>query len=520
MGGWRRLLLVVAAGLVQAVVYIRLSMTSALNSDSANILLAGSEMLHGNLLLHAWHASDVSFYSTEIPQYALLTGIFGVHGQTAHIAAGLTYTLVFLLAVLLAQAGATDRRQALIRTLIAAGFLLAPALGEGVFALDLSVGHIGTSVLLLITWLLLDWAERADWARRPAPDRWLVPAVTAILLAWVLVADPIVLIVGIAPLAAAGLVQVAVIAGSASGAWPDRLRAAWYPLSLIGAALAGYLLAAGAERVLQALGGYSVQALPFTVLPLHDIIHNWPALWKVLDVYGASFPGVHGVPLVLAFLHLASVLVAVVALLTAALRFVRLPLVDQILAVAIVVNIALFVLTSASTQAPNEVAIIVPFSAVLAARQLAGLRWERAYALAGILVLAGYAAGLGYELPQAPQPMTNTPLAAWLVGHHLDYGLSGYWTSSSVTVDSDGKAQVMALMQHTLERDLWMSDGRWYDSRAHYADFVVLDSTPGFYSHWEPVILIRRYFGTPAQVYRTGPYTIEVWRHNLLADIP
>jgi hypothetical protein len=78
----------------------------------------------------------------------------------------------------------------------------------------------------------------------------------------------------------------------------------------------------------------------------------------------------------------------------------------------------------------------------------------------------------------------------------------------------------MALMQHTLERDLWMSDGRWYDSRAHYADFVVLDSTPGFYSHWEPVILIRRYFGTPAQVYRTGPYTIEVWRHNLLADIP
>lgn len=520
MDGLRRLPLAVAAGVILAAIYIRLSMTSALNSDSANILLAGSQMLHGNLLLHAWHASDVSFYSTEIPQYALLTGIFGVHGYTAHIAAGMTYTLVFLLAVLLARSGAPDRRQALIRALVAAGVLLAPALGQGVFALDLSVGHVGTSVLLLAAWLLLDWADRVGWSSRRDRKRWLVPAATAVLLAWVLVADPIVLIVGIGPLAAAGLVQVAISWPGMSGSWPDRVRAAWYPLSLIAAALAAYLLAAGAERLLHALGGYSVQPLPFTVLSLHDIIHNWPALWKVLDVYGATFPGVHGVPLALAFLHLASVAVVVAALLTAARRFTRLPLVDQVLAVAIVVNVALFALTSASTQAPNEVAIIVPFGAALAARQLAGWRVPAALMAAGVLVLAGYTAGLGYELTQPAQPMTNTDLASWLVRHHLDYGLSGYWTSSSVTVGSNGEAQVRALDLHTLERDLWMSDDRWYDSGEHYADFIVLDSTPGFYNHWEPVALIRKQFGVPARVFRAGPYTIEVWDHNLLPDIP
>jgi hypothetical protein len=516
MGGLRRLPLVVAAGLILAVIYIRLSMTSALNSDSANILLAGSEMLHGNLLLHAWHASDVSFYSTEIPQYALLTGIFGVHALTAHIAAGMTYTLVFLLTVLLARSGAPGRRQALIRTLIAAGILLAPALGQGVFALDLSVGHVGTSVPLLITWLLLDWADRADWASRLDRQRWLVPAATAVLLAWVLVADPIVLIVGIGPLAAAGLVQVAV--------GISAKRAVWYPLSLIAAAAAAYLLAAVAERLLHALGGYSVQPLPFTVLSLHDIIHNWPALWKVLDVFGATFPGVHGVPLGLAVLHLASVVVVVAALVAAALRFVRLPLVDQVLAVAIVVNVALFALTSASTQAPNEVAIIVPFGAALAARQLAGLRVPAALAAGtmatGILVLAGYTAGLGYELTQPSAPMTNSPLASWLVRHHLEHGLSGYWTSSSVTVGSDGKVQVRALMLHTMEPDLWMSDDRWYGSGDHYANFIVLDSAPGFYNHWEPAALIRKYFGIPALVFHTGRYTIEVWDHNLLPDIP
>jgi hypothetical protein len=60
-----------------------------------------------------------------------------------------------------------------------------------VYALDLAVGHIGTSVPLLLTWLLLDRA-------RP---RWWVPVLAAVLLAWVLVADPIVEIAGLAPLA-------------------------------------------------------------------------------------------------------------------------------------------------------------------------------------------------------------------------------------------------------------------------------------------------------------------------------
>ena len=87
--------------------------------------------------------SDVSFYPTELPQYALLESFLGLHMQTAHVAAAMTYTLTFLLAVLLARSGSTGRA-ALIRTLIAAGIMVAPQIGLGVFSLDLSVGHIGT----------------------------------------------------------------------------------------------------------------------------------------------------------------------------------------------------------------------------------------------------------------------------------------------------------------------------------------------------------------------------------------
>ncbi len=208
------------AGAVLFTVYLRLSGTYPLNSDSANILLMARDLLHGHLLLHGWYMSDVSFYPTELPQYALLESFLGLHMQTAHVAAAMTYTLTFLLAVLLARSGSTGR-VAIIKTLIAAGIMLAPQFGLGVFALDLSVGHIGTSVPLLLIWLLLD----------KVPAKWYVPVLTAVLLAWALVADPIVYVVGIGPLGAVAAARV--IRGLVSGGhWTDRIARQWYDLSL------------------------------------------------------------------------------------------------------------------------------------------------------------------------------------------------------------------------------------------------------------------------------------------------
>jgi hypothetical protein len=193
--------------------------------------------------------------------------------------------------------------------------------------------------------------------------------------------------------------------------------------------------------------------------------------------------------------------------------------------------VALYMLTNAADLASHEVAIIVPFGAALAARVLvrtprpkaekAGAARLRPAALAvGVAVLAGYLAGFGYELTQPALSPANTSLAPWLLRHHLTYGLSGYWTSSSVTVNSGQQVKVRALMQYTIKRDLWMSKADWYDPRLHYANFLVLDSQPGFFSHWEPYRLVRKYFGIPALTYRTGPYTIMVWHTNLLSDIP
>jgi hypothetical protein len=510
---WRATAAYLLAAAVLFPAYLRLSETSQVNSDSANILLMGWDLLHGNLLLHGWYMSDVSFYPTEIPQYALLESFLGLHMQTAHVAAAMTYTLAFLLAVLLARSGSSGR-QALTRTFIAAGIMLAPQLGLGVFAMDLSVGHIGTSIPLLLIWLLLDKLK----------PRWYMPVLTAVLLAWALVADPIVYATGIGPL---GLVCAArVIRGSVkgSGRWTGRIAAQWYDLSLVAAAAVAAGVAWAVTRLITALGGYTVNRPPFYLTPWHHLHRNWQAGWKVLQVFGADFHGLHGVQFLLALLHLASVIVVAWALARVARRFLAVTLADQVLAVAIVANVVLYLLTNAADLAAHEVAIIVPFGAALAARVLTlslSLRLARRAGVAiGALVLAGYTAGLGYGISQPAVPPANTSLASWLLEHHYTYGLSGYWTSSSVTVNSGQRVQVRALMQYTMKRDLWMSDVSWYDPRLHYANFIVLDSLPGFFNHWEPRALIKNYFGRPARTYHTGPYTVLVWDRNLLDSIP
>jgi hypothetical protein len=518
---WAAIATYLLAGVILFTVYLRLSETYTLNSDSANILLMGWDLLHGHLLLPGWYMSDVSFYPTELPQYALLESFLGLHMQTAHVAAAMTYTLTFLLAVVLARSGSSGR-VALIRTLIAAGIMLAPQFGLGVFALDLSVGHIGTSVPLLLIWLLLDRASPAG--------RVLVPVVTAVLLTWALVADPIVYVVGIGPLGAVAAARVVRGFFTDTGHWTDRIAAQWYDLSLGAATVAAVGLAWVVNNLLSALGGFTVNRLPFHLTPWHDLHNSASAGWKVLEVFGASYTGLSGIWLALAFLHMVSVLVVLWALARVARRFFSVSLVDQVLAVAIVLNVALYLLTNAADEAAHEVAIIVPFGAALAARVLTrraravgavtSRRVRLAGFAAGILVLAGYTAGLGYEISQPTAPPANTSLGPWLLDHHLTYGLSGYWTSSSVTVESGGRVEIRALMQYTMKRDLWMSNVSWYNPTLHYADFIVLDSRPGFMNHWEPRALIRKYFGRPARTYHTGPYTVLVWNRNLLSSVP
>jgi hypothetical protein len=82
---------------------LREARTLTVGSDSASIALQAWAMLHGNLLLTGWHLSDVSFYTTELPEYMLVESVRGLRPDVVHVSAALTYTLLVVLAALVAK---------------------------------------------------------------------------------------------------------------------------------------------------------------------------------------------------------------------------------------------------------------------------------------------------------------------------------------------------------------------------------------------------------------------------------
>jgi len=519
-----------AAGVVLLfVAYVQLSRTYAVNSDSANIMLMSWDMLHGNALLHGWDLSDVSFYPTELPQYAMLEGLLGLHADTAHIAAAMTYTLVVLFAVLLAR-GPRDRaagRAAWPRMALTGGLMVAPQLGVGVFVLLMSVGHIGTAVPLMLTWLVIDWA-----ATKP---RWFIPVIVGLLLTWVLVADPLVLVVGIVPLVAVCGLRVLRAVWSARP--PDRgaaLQANWYEVSLAAAAILAYGLADLVNRLLSASGGFILHPLGYQLAPLHTWAkHAWVTGEGLLALFGAKPQG-PALELTFALLHLVGVALVAWALCRVARRFVSWPdLVSQVLLLAIVLNVLVYIpstLADATDLNAREFAVVLPFGAVLAGRVVAeplttrlrggevdvlgwlrGRRWRAGLASA---LAVGYLASLGYAAAQPSVPPANAQLATFLAEHHLTNGISGYWQSSIVTVGSDGAATVRAV-QPSLRPYLWETKGSWYDQRA---TFLVTENQAGYFNHFEPSASALAALGPPARTYHVGPYTVLVWNKNVLSS--
>jgi hypothetical protein len=315
-----------ALGVALFTVYLHVSRTSPVNSDGAANALQGWSLLHGNLLLHGWQLSDVSFYTTELPQYALLEAITGLGSDVVHLAAAMTYTLLVLGAGMLAKGRATGRQGAL-RAGIAIGIMLAPQAGTGVYVLMLSPDHTGSAVPVLLAWILVDRAGR----------RWYVPPLAGLLLAWALVADNIVLITGIGPLAAVGALRAYRLIVRRG----EPVAAAWFEISLAVAAVAAAAAAHLAVSLIASHGGYYVypvhnQLAPFSELPGNLML----TLQGILVLFGADFLG-HNVSYATALIAVHLVGIGLVAwALGIALRWIsRADIAVQLLAASIVTSL-------------------------------------------------------------------------------------------------------------------------------------------------------------------------------------
>ena len=489
--------------------YLRVSGTQAVTSDGASMALQAWDMLHGNWLLRGWTLTDVSFYTTELPEYILVAVFRGLGPQDVHTAAALTYTLLVVLAGLLAKGNKTGK-EGLIRVLIASGIMIAPQVGPGAFLLLLSPDHTGTGVPLLLIFLVLDRAGRRPW----------VPPAAGLLLAWAQIGDRIVVTIGVLPVV---IVCLARIGRAAIRRTP--IRECWFEAALAACAVASVVVAEVFGKIIRHLGGYATAPLntkfaPAATWPSHAML----ALKGVLGLYGADVnKSLFTVAAVVDAVHIVGLALAVWALGLAIWRFfTKDDMTEQFLVVAILVNVAAYVVS----QLPNtfwdnrEIAGVLPFGAVLAGRLLAD-KLNRPVVLPVLTAVAAcYLVALGYGVTRPQVPAHDQPLTDWLSAHHLTNGLGSYAEGNSVTLDSHGKIVVLAPVwrPHAVHPGQHEAKAASFDPRHHDANFVVttMQDGPGFYI---PPAWIIRDFGKPAHIYHYEAWTIMTWHKNLLREV-
>jgi hypothetical protein len=505
---------VVVAGCVLVAVYLRLSRSVAANADGSSNALQAWDMVHGNVLLNGWTVTDVSFFTTELVQYALLELLFGLTVDVQHIAAAVTFTLLVMLAVAVAR-GRARGVEALARMGVAGAVILAPAPGHGYETLLTSPNHTGTAVPLLVAWLVLDRTTRGGWR---------VPLVLWALLTWTQVGDPLALFVGAVPLAVVGGWRLL------RDGRPDRRRNAGLLVAAVATVPAAYLVAVA----LRAMGGYSVHPADARLAGWSSLGFNARLLRDGLAIdFGAYLPdGAGPVDLGMRLLALTAGVAVVVAVLAGGTRFLRRrsdgrgDLVTDVLTVAILANVAAFVFSSVpyDLDSARQIVPVLPLGAALAGRvlgpRLATPRRDPALppavpVLAAVLLLL--CGGLTVRAVTArPVPPDAGRAAAWLDAQGETYGLGDYWGANISTVYTNGRVHVAPVIAG-LDRVYayrWEEHADWYDPAHHDARFVIVDLAQG------GTLAAETHFGTPVDRHDFGRFAVLRYDTNLLVGLP
>lgn len=543
--------LLVAAGLVGLFLgYLRMSRAQAANSDGASNALQAWDILHGNLLLHGWTVSDVSFYTTELPQYALIELLHGLHSDVIHVAAAMTYALLVFAAAMLAR-GRARGVAGLVRAGLAVAIMLVPQPGIGYLTLLNSPDHTGTGLPVLVTWFVLERGlTRPDGSERVVPARWL-PYAVAVLLGWVAVGDSLVLATAILPLLAVAALRVV-----RRGAFPDprpetlvsrlvqRLHGPYPRLFVAG--LASAVLMQVILLVVRLAGGFSVHAVPIQLAEFDRLGNNARIAMVGLAVdFGAYLPFLSGTgAYAVAALHIVAMIgvgVATVLVVVRALRaFFARPRpgnerpagdpVSQLLALGIIANLAAFLVSTLPFDrlSARQVVSVLPLGAALAGRVYgpritAGLRATRRYVPVLVAVLLALGTVFGVQAEQArPAAAANQNIAGWLHAQHFTYGLGGYWNANVITLTTGGRVRVAPLSAGAERRGVlfgyrWESRADWYDPARHDARFIVVDLEDPAYGRLDVAL---SQFGRPIREQDFGRFAVLVYGHNLLVGLP
>jgi hypothetical protein len=484
----------------------------AFSSDPANNALQAWDLLHGHLLLHGWILGDVTFYTFELPLLAIVEVFFGLSTTTLAVTLALIYFAVTACAVAIAVTGSHAAAR-VARAGVTLAVLVAPILVPSVRWVPLGLpDHTGTTVFLLVAVLLID--------RRL--NRWITLPVLCVLLAAGQLSDVTVRYVFIPAIAVVCLYRMLA-----------ERRVRTVDAANLAAAVVSVPLSIVVRAALKHFGSYLMVTPKTDLAPLRAWPHNAELTWHALRMLFGQVSNVGATPEPVAnAVFGACCMLAVAAGLARVLwRWRTASLAEQMLAAVIVINLALYEVSSlAGPQSQHDMVAVLPCGAALAARALVPERlpdWRKALVVCTAALCVALIPLAAVAADSKPTAGGSAGVVSWLRAHGLRYGLAGYWASSSATVESGGQVQVRTVVVsgRQIHPYYWEADLAWYDPALHYANFVLVDVRGDVLinnvdnSGDGVLAAAERAFGRPAAMHRVGGTEILIYHKNLLKQV-
>jgi hypothetical protein len=480
--------------------YLRIKVSMAPDSDTANSALQAWDMLHGHVLLHGWLTGDVPFYTFELPLMALVEIFFGLHNVAMHVSMALVYLIITGCAVAIAVTDSRGAARAARAGLVVA-VLAAPVLTVTEAWIPLGFpDHFGTAVFLLVSCLLIDLS--------PA-RRFTAPLLCVILVAGQ-IGDVTVRYVAVPAIIVACAYRVVAARRIKTGDAANLLAAA---VSLP--------LATAVRALMRHFGSYLIVAPKTGIAPVSEWSYNWALTWHsarmLFGITGEPGSGPVGKTAIFGW---ACLVVAAAGAARVIWRWHRARRAEQVLLLAIVANVIVYAFSTLPTPSdPHDLAGLLPAGAILGARALVPGRIAGRVTALVVTCAALIAALLPLSLTAAARLPEVTPVAAltsWLRSHGLRYGLGGYWDSSVVSLQSGGQVLVRAVgnPDGQITPVAWEVNFLWYDPARYYANFVIFNV-----SGYDLSTKAMRFFGTPVSVSRVGDWDVAIYDTNVLRRV-
>ncbi len=484
-----------------------------INSDFANLVLEGNEVLHGNFFRNGWILSGVSFTATDIPFYTLAAAVFGV-GLKAYVLAVASMLFFAMAAGFILMEGAFSR----VKEKAAAAVIFFTVIAVPCeYWLSIARAHTGS---MAWAFLGLFFAERYLAEKGRKRDAALC-CLFFTLSTW---GDSVPILALILPLAVVLLWKQALcmIRGTAAGG--KNLPAAG--LSALGCALG-----LGLDSLYFALGSADKNdffgMIGFTAF--EDLGDRF-ALWFrcLLRMHDGAFWGedLFRFETLLYFLHCLMILVGFCLAVYHVVQLVRGKETDTVcttLSLGFFILSLFYIVTGASVDelsfryfsyAPVALAVVMARDALALAKSWENPGAARTMSLCALPVslLLIISSALPFSGEEAYDYGADRRLAAALEAKGLTTGYADFWCASKMTVISKEKVNIRAIRGHNgrFSPLKWICKEEWYKEEAR---FVLVDDAWTVFGVTDDTV--TAYFGEPQEIMEIDHLRVYIYDRDI-----